>query len=1063
MLTAQVQTIEPRLLRQPDIHGNTVVFVYGGDLWAANTEGGAVARKIASNVGLRRSAALSPLTRPHISPDGKWVAFSGAYDGSFNIYVVSIDGGEPRRVTYSNTEEQVFDWTPDGKIAYLTTEGMPTLGRQQQLKIVDPAGGLPQDTPVKEAGAGSFYAGGRKIVYTRANSYNFNWRRYRGGTQGRISIYDMDTNEYSELPAKRDQNYFPMLIDDSIFYVSDKANGSLNLFRNTKGKDTQLTKIDDSDIRWPASDGKTIVWEREGVLYHYNPATKSETKLTIKIPSENLATRPALKSLTPLVSGYDISPSGARVVVDARGEVFSVPSKSGETRNLTNSSGSRERQVSWSPDGRWITYMSDKSGEWELYSQPQQGGAEKALTNNIGFSIEGYAWFPNSKKIILNSAEPAFYILDVETKKVTKVDSFPNGGGSYSISEDGKYIAYTKARGNGWRQILAYEVETAKITPITEGYYDDGEVAFDQTGKYLYFSSSRVFNPTFGRNEFSLKVDETERLYAVALRSDTPSPFLDKNDEEPDPDAPKPSAPTGGPDDKGTRIDFDGIERRVMVLPMGVSSYAGLIGASNSFFYINNGTLFSYRMGAKAPTPMYEGFFSGVFNPSRSKIAVYQFGGNIQVLDVSPGMNPNSPGRIDMGNVEAVIDPRQEWAQIVRDAWRYERDSFYDANMAGTNWKAIGEKYVGLVKHATHRSDVNYILGMMIGELGTGHAYVQGQGDVGAAPFARVTVGTLCADYEVKNGGVVFKKILRGFNDKESVQTPLGLPGIDVKEGDYLVAIDGKPVDATVDPGKHLLGKVGKLVTLMVNSKPGMDGARKVRVRPIGSDASVRYEEFIEGNRKMVEKLSGGRIGYMHIQNTAAEGSSDFVRGFYSQSDKDAMIVDERWNGGGYIQPWYVDTLSRTNKAMIQPRNGAHQPESAYINGPVAMLINGYAGSGGDFFPYMFRQAKRGQLIGKRTWGGLVGISGGYTLVDGGNLTAPSFSIYNPDTEEIIAENTGVDPDIDVDARPDLIAKGLDPQLEAAVKHLMEQLAKSPKKKPFTGTPKVGKNGKINP
>jgi tricorn protease len=366
-----------------------------------------------------------------------------------------------------------------------------------------------------------------------------------------------------------------------------------------------------------------------------------------------------------------------------------------------------------------------------------------------------------------------------------------------------------------------------------------------------------------------------------------------------------------------------------------------------------------------------------------------------------------------------------------------------------------------MVQYANHRGDINYILAMMIGELGTGHAYVQAPGDMGSAPFPRTTVGTLCADYEVKDGGIVFKKILRGFNDKESVQTPLGLPGVNVKEGDFLVAIDGKPVDATIDPAKLLLGKVGKQVTLMVNSKPGMDGARKVRVRPIGSDVAVRYEEFIEGNRKMVAKLSGGRIGYMHIQNTAAEGSSDFVRGFYSQSDKDAMIVDERWNGGGYIQPWYVDTLARTNKAMMQPRHGAHSADSAFIDGPVAMLINGYAGSGGDFFPYMFRQAKRGQLIGKRTWGGLVGISGGFSLVDGGSLTAPSFAIYNPDTNEIIAENQGIDPDMDIDNRPDLVAKGQDPQLEAAVKHLLAELAKRPAKKPFTGVPKVGKNAKI--
>ncbi|OWU65167.1 MAG: hypothetical protein CBB60_006075, partial [Armatimonadetes bacterium Cent15-Ar3] len=368
---------------------------------------------------------------------------------------------------------------------------------------------------------------------------------------------------------------------------------------------------------------------------------------------------------------------------------------------------------------------------------------------------------------------------------------------------------------------------------------------------------------------------------------------------------------------------------------------------------------------------------------------------------------------------------------------------------------------VDMVQYANHRSDVNYILGMMIGELGTGHAYVSTPGDAGTLP--RTGIGNLCADLEVKNGGIVFKKIVRGFNDKEAVTTPLGVPGINVNEGDYLVAIDGQTVDSTVNPNKFLLGKVGKYVTLMVNNKPGMEGARKVRVKPVSTDVMVRYEEFIENNRKLVAKLSNGRIGYMHIQNTAAEGSSDFVRGFYSQVDKEAMIVDERWNGGGYIQPWFVDTLSRKLKSMITPRNGNDQADSPTFEGPAVMLVNGYAGSGGDYFPYLFRQAKRGQLMGKRTWGGLVGIDGGYTLVDGGSLSCPTFAIYNPETNEIIAENTGVDPDIDVDNRPDLVAKGLDPQLEAAVKHLMAQIGDKPPVKKAKNKVKVGRNGKINP
>lgn len=1062
LMHAQGQMIEPRLLRQPDIRGNTVVFEYAGDLWASTTDNGSVARRIASNVGARvGNPATKPFATPHISPDGKWVAFVGTYDGTNGIYVVSIDGGEPKRITYGNGIEQPLGWTPDGKIAYATSEGVPYLGRQSKLMIVSANGGVPMDTPIKEIANISFFGNGDKIAYNRVNSFNFNWRRYRGGTQGRISIYDFKTNKYEELPAKREQSYWPMVVGNSIYYISDRANGTLNLYKNEGGRDTQLTKFSDADIRWPNTDGDNIVYERDGYLYEYNLKSNSDKKLSIKIPSENLATRPVLKNLTPYITDFALSPSGVRVAIAARGEVFSVPAKGGETRNMTNSSGSREMNVDWSPDGKWTSYLSDSSGEWELYAQPTTGGDPVKLTNGT-VKVSSYVWSPDSKKIALFGPSTKVYLLDVDTKKVSEMDDLVNGGGSFSFSGDSKWIAYTRGRDGGFRAIYLYEVATGKKSKVTEGFFDDADVCFDKDGKWLFFSSSRVFTPTYGRNEFSLKVDDTERLYAVALNPDTPNPYLEKNEEEPDTTVKKDDKKDDKKEEekKDAGVDLREIGSRIMVLPMGVDTYGGLTSAPNGFFYVAGGTLFQYSLGAKAPTPIYEGIGAFSFNASHTKIAVFGPAG-LQVLAIQPGLNAQGP-KVDLSSVEAVIDPRQEWHEILVDAWRYERDNFYDPNMAGTDWNAILKKYEGYLQWVNHRSDLNYILGMMIGELGTGHAYVQGAGDVGVVPGPRVSVGSLAADYEVKNGGVIFKKICRGSNDFEQYQTPLGAPGIDVKEGDYLVAIDGKPVTPDTNPGQFLQGKINKYVTLSVNSTPSIEGSRQVRVKPIASDMPARYYEFIENNRKMVDKLSGGKIGYMHIQNTAAEGSSDFVRGFYSQTDKEAMVVDERWNGGGYIQPWFVDTLSRKKKALIQPRYGAHQPEAPVIEGPMVLMINQYAGSGGDFFPYMFRQAKRGPLLGKRTWGGLVGINGGYNLVDGGNLTAPAFSIYNPETGEIIAENQGIDPDIDVDMRPDLVAEGHDPQLEAAVKYLMDQLAKNPPKKDNITVPKVGKNGKID-
>ena len=1049
MLGKQSATIEPRLLRQPDIHGNTVVFCYAGDLWVSTTENGNIARRLTSGSGAE--------SRPHFSPDGKTIAFTATYDGAGNVFTIPLEGGEPKRLTYGSND-QCLGWTPDGKIMFATPEGQPYGGRQPQLLLVDSKGGIPQTTPIKEIATGMMTEDGKKLVYNRVNSYNFNWRRYRGGTQGKVSIFDLTTGEYSELPAKRDQNFHPLVVGNSIFFISDRANGTLNLFKNEKGKDTQLTNDSQSDIKWPETDGKTIIYERDGFLVHFDPATGKEKKLAPKILSENLGSRPTLKNLQPYLSDFSISPSGNRIAVNARGELFSVPARTGETRNMSRTSGVREDTPRWSPDGKTIAYISDASGERELYTQPQGGGTPVQLTNKPGFRIDNFYWSPDGKFMMLFS-QIAAYKLDATTKQIIEIANFGLGGGPLDVSPDGKWIAYPQGGDNFNSAIWLYEVETGKRTKLTEGFFNDGSVVFDRERPYLYFTSDRTFNPSFGRFEFSLKVENTTRMYAVALTKDAPNPFLDRNDEEPEQGGKPPEKPAA-PSEPKPSIELDGIGSRIMVLPLPAGSYGALTGMGNGFAYISGGVLYQYNMGGKGATPLYEGVGAVDFTPDRKKMAVLGRGG-LQILPVAPGGQPG-PGRVDLSNLEAVIDPKAEYKQILWDVWRYQRDNFYDESMGGQDWLAIGKKYEAYLKDVNHRGDLNYVLGLLIGELGTGHAYLEAPGDMGqGAP--RIPVGNLCADLEVFGDGVRFAKILRGFNDEEKYQTPLGLPGIDVKDGEYLVAIDGNPITTSTNPSEFLVGKVGKTVTLTVNTKPSMDGARKVRVKPIATDIPARYWDFVEGNRKKVAELSGGRIGYMHISNTADEGSQDLIRGFYQQVGKDAVLVDERWNGGGYIQPWFVDTLARKKKAMIQPRYGSHQPDAAVIEGPMALLVNGYAGSGGDFFPYMFRQAGRGPLIGKRTWGGLVGINVPITTVDGGAISCPSFAIYNPETGEIIAENQGIDPDIDIDARPDLIAKGEDPQLEAGVKYLLEQLAKMPPKKVLPKTPKLGKNGKINP
>lgn len=1050
---------EMRLMRYPAVHGDTVVFTYASDLWVCDKKGG-YARRLTTSTGQE--------VRARISPDGEWVAFTGQYDGNSDVYVIPIDGGEPKRLTYEPDADNVLGWTPDGKVMYASTYGQFT-NRQQRLWMVDPKGGMPIHTVVDEIFDGTMAADGKTLYYQRAVSSTFNWRRYRGGTQGRVSIYNLATNAYSELPSGREQSYNPMIVGNTVYYISDKTQGTLNLYKadvNTK-KSTQLTNFSDADIKWPNTDGKTIVYERDGYLYTYDIASGKVDRMNPLVKSDNISARPYMRKLADQVQGLALSPSGVRAVIEARGDIFSVPATAGDTRNITNSTESRERFPEWSPDGKSIAYVSDATGDFEVYIQPQMGGNPTQLTSQK-LPITSLSWSPDSKMISFSTSGSELYTLEVATKKLTKVYRAAEGVSSYDWSPDSKWIAYIDQGPNNFGFVNLYEVATGKSTVITNGMYDDSAVSFDMNGKYLYLISSRSFSPTFGQYEFSLKVENAQRLYVIPLAKDTPDPLIAAGEEEPEQGAaggPPPGGgrpggpPAGGP--AAVKIDFDGLAERTMPLPMGPGTYFFALGANNGVFYYTNGALSLFSFNNRQSVPIMQGIGpSFAFNANRTKMA-YLAGGSIGIVPVQPGVQPGQ-GRVDLSAVETIINPRDEWKQIYWEAWRFERDNFYDPDMRGLDWKAIGDRYAKYLPYVAHRNDLNYVLGLLLGELGTGHSYVSG-GDLGPQP-APVSTGQIGADLEPAGDKVRIKKIYKGSNYDESRRGPLTDPGVEVKEGDYLLEIDGKPVTSSMDPNSLLVGKANRLVVLTVNSSPSMVGSHKIHVRTVGSEGNLRYNDWVEANRAYVTKMSGGRIGYMHIPDTQTAGAIEFIRGYYSQTDKDAVIVDERWNGGGYIQPWFVDTLARKIKAGIQSRNGLRDNSDAVaIEGPKALLINQYAGSGGDFFPWMFRQAKLGPLIGKRTWGGLVGIGAGAPLVDGGSVTAPSFSIYDRSTNEIIAENRGIDPDIDVDLRPDLVAQGKDPQLDKALEVLMEQVRKLPAKPKRERIPQVGKDGRVPP
>jgi len=1048
-MTAQSGDVpEMRMMRWPSIHGDNVVFTYGADLWLAKTDGG-FARRLTSHPGIEGNA--------RISPDGKWLAFSGMYDGNMDAYVMPLEGGEPKRLTFEPNTDNVIGWTKDGKVMVASTSGN-FLANQQRLWLLNPNGGPPESTKVLEITQGSFLPDGHTLAYTRMASYNFNWRRYRGGTQGRISLFDLEANKYSELPSGREQSYFPMSVGNSIFYISDKKLGTLNLYRYDLGskKDTQLTQFSDADIKFPSTDGKKIVFERDGYLWTYDIASSKIVKLNPTIASDFVSARPYLRRVSSEISSISLSPSGLRIAVEARGDLYSLPAHSGETRNFTGTSGSRERFPAWSPDGKTIAYTSDASGSYEIYTQPQMGGNPTKLTSS-GLAVSGVDWTPDSKQIVVSTETNELYLLDPATKKLTQVYKSRLGSPvSYDVSPDSKWIAYVDQAKNGFGQVYLYEIATGKSTMVTDGRYDDSSPAFDLNGKYLYFVSRRTFAPSFGDYEFSLKVEQTQRLYVMPLTNDLENPWIAKGEEEPA-GQPKKGEPK---EDKTVKIDFDGLAERALPLPLGNDNYPFLVGLNDGVLFYQGGALKKMDIGGREPQVIAQGIVGSLsFNANRTKFAYYAQG-MLGIMPIQPGVQVGQ-GRVDTSNVETIVKPREEWTQMFWDAWRWEKNHFYDPNMVGLDWKAIGDRYAKYLPYVATRYDLNYVMGLMIGELGTGHSYVQG-GDFGNMG-ASIPVGQLGADYEVAGNYVRFKKVYRGANYDESMRGPLADPGVNVKDGDYLLEIDGQAINANTNPNSLLMNKVGKVVTIKVNDRPSETGARTYRVRPVGNEGQLRYTDFVECNRKWVEKMSRGRIGYMHIPNTAAEGSREFVRGYWRQPDKDAVIVDERWNGGGYIQPWFVDTLARKIKAGIQVRNSKEDgSDSVAIEGPKAMLINGYAGSGGDFFPWMFRHEKVGPLIGSRTWGGLVGISGGAPLLDGGSVTAPEFSIFDRDTQEIIAENQGIAPDIEVDARPDLIAAGRDPQLEKAVEYLMDQLKKAPAKKKRNAIPKVGKNGRID-
>jgi tricorn protease len=1215
--TAAVDAKQPAtLFRYPDISKDSIVFSYANDLWIVPKEGG-VARPLASPPGAE--------AMPRFSPDGQSIAFVANYDAGRDLYVLPVTGGVPQRVTHHPTTEMLTDWTPDGGLIFATAE-LGGLGRQAQLFTVPASGGLPTRLPVPYGTNGAISADGTWLAYTPHSTDNRTWKRYRGGMATDIWLFNLKTGESRRATDWEGTDTLPMWHGDMLYYLSDEGGKDdthrLNLwsYELASGKREQVTRFTDHDVKWPAispeGPGKgEIVFQNGASLWRLDLATRTSNAVPISIPGDRPKLMPQVIDANGFIQGSSISPSGKRVAVQARGDLWSAPAENGTPRNLTRTSGIAERDPSWSPDGKWIAFFSDETGEYELFVMPADGKGERRKVTGDGTCFRtGITWSPDSKKAVVGDKTGSAYLVDLEsgTSKFIDKDPWSISLAPFSWSPDSRWIAY--ARGSDAERssrVYLHDTVEGKSHEVTSGMFNDASPTFDRKGDWLVFTSARSFNPKYSALDTTWIYDDAEVLVAVPLRKDFKVAWLPKSDEEGQKDEEKPASsggdspapaagggtPAEGPpagrrrrgaetagdpapfavafdddDDDDDEEDKDGDEapagpagtwkctasggpqpidftlsltlaednsvKGSFSSPMASGELAGswnpetkaisLSGSADGSDFsieatiegdaitgtatVRGGdageqkfTVTGSREGAatakegekpakdpKAPKetkidldgfelrairlPAPNGSFGTVAFNDKNHV-VYGRGGSIRSIDLAdrkreekticPGgrfgmsadgkkiltgtsivdANPGAtPKPIVTQPMLVEIDPRAEWKQMFREAWRLQRDYFYEPGMHGVDWPAVYERYAPMVELANGREDLSFLIAEMISELNIGHAYYSG-GDVETTPSR--SVGLLGVDWEVASGpdgktAYRIGRIVGGAPWDLDARNPLRIQGLEVNEGDLVLAVNGVPFRTDRDPWAAFQGLAGKPVTLTVAT--GFDDAkpREVVVEPIASESDLRYRDWIESRRAMVEAASNGTIGYIYVPNTGVDGQTDLVRQYQGQLDRAGLIIDDRWNGGGQIPNRFIEMLNRpvTNYWARRDSNPWVNPSDAH-QGPKAMLINGLAGSGGDMFPWLFRHFKLGPLVGTRTWGGLVGISGNPGLVDGGRVTVPTFGFYETDGTWGV-EGHGVDPDVEVIDDPALMKDGADPQLAKAIELVLEAIRTRP-------------------
>jgi len=1080
LLLAVSAPAETKLLRFPDIHGDKVVFSYAGDLWTASTSGG-TATRLTAHPGVELFAKFSP--------DGKWIAFTGQYDGDEQVYVIPATGGIPKQLTFYPArgplparwgyDNQVYGWTPDGKaVVFRSLREYFDLG-DSRLYTVSLDGGLPQALPMPKSGAGDLSPDGNKVVYSPLFRDFRTWKRYSGGWAQQLYIFDLKTHAAEKITSDPRAHRDPMWVGGKIYFSSDKDDtNNLYSYDPASKTTTQLTHSKQWDVRWPSTDHQgRIVYELDGALNIYDIASGNSTKLSIEVPTDALAMRPSRVSAAAQIEWTSLSPKGERALFVARGDVFTAPIEKGAVRNLTDSSNAHDKFAEWSPDGAKIAFISDMDGEDELYEINQDGsGKPEQLTHGFHAMLNHLTWAPDGKRIAFSDKDGKLYVLTLDDKKVVQIAQDKHGHVAwYPWSADGGYLAYALSNAAGFTAVYIWDATDGQSHLVTDELYSSGDPAWDPSGDYLYFVSVRQYAPALSRIEFNFSTDRGDALLALTLRKDGKNPFPPESDEVTigklsDDAGDKAKADKDKKDEKNKKdekdkkdetpkgymhIDFDGLASRVTRVPVDPDNLGGLVATKEYLVYERVGAPF-YGRDSYPPTNLVlfskkdrkettflENINGYDVSEDGKKLLIRQEK-SYKLYDLKPdGKTTGKPVATDQLMVDRV--PQQEWVEIFNEVWRRYRDFFYVKNMHGYDWDALRVQYRPLVDYVANRSDLNYVLGEMVAELSTGHSYISG-GDFevpkrpqDALPGARLELDAAAGRYRIA-------KIYRGQNEEELYRSPLTEVGVDVKEGDYVLAIDGEDLTAKKNPYDLLRNKGNRTVQWTVNSKPTTDGAHNITYRPIASETNLVYLDWVTHNREYVDKATGGRVGYIHVPNMGAEGIREFIKYYYPQIRKEAMIVDVRGNGGGNVSQMLIERLRRQLLGTDFARNDQFTETypGATFYGPKVCLINETSASDGDIFPYMFREAGLGPLIGKRTWGGVVGISGHGPLLDGGEVFVPEFATASAAGQYVI-EGHGVDPDIEVENDPVSVIAGKDTQLDRGIAEIMKALQANPK------------------